>query len=81
MLVTEQDAAATTAAQALALAKILYGGEPKPGQVYSVSKRTDRFSAHRILVYILSHLMSDEDNRRYVQDALGMAEETERGGW
>lgn len=81
MLTIEQVAgiasSAMTEPQARALYRILYGAEREAKAdtmaILGVN-RVNRFEAHRILNYVLTHMMSDEDNARYVKDQLGLGE-------
>lgn len=79
MLTIEEVASLTksgmTEPQARALYGILYGEDlAAKASTMDLLKvnRCDRFEAHRILTYVLTHMMSDQDNARYVHEQLGL---------
>jgi hypothetical protein len=64
-----------TEKQARALYGILYGEDlAAKASTMDLLKvhRCDKFEAHRILAHVLTHMMSDADNARYVSEQLGL---------
>jgi len=54
------------------LTQLAYGPKYDLTQQLRVSAAVDRFEAHSILAYVLSHTMSDEHNTQYVRKQLGL---------
>ena len=62
-----------TDAQALAVSRMLYKDEHVAQSRAAYYKdKADSFEAHRILNYVLTHLMSDESNAVYIEEQLGL---------
>ena len=83
MLTLEQVISSTAAAMTEPQARALYGliyGQDSAAKAETLEllkvHRCDRFEAHRILAYVLSHTMSDETNKAYVIEQLGLGDNT-----
>jgi len=68
-----------TMEQAKFIVEVLHKAVPvEPGvklaEALVLMYKADEFEAHRIISYVLTHLMSDEHNALYVIDQLGLRE-------
>lgn len=79
MLTLEQVVGITSRAMTEKQARALYGfihGWDKAAKAGTMElltvNRCDSFEAERILKYVLNHMMSDEDNARYIKEQLDL---------
>ena len=72
--VVETISKAMLPAQVEMLSRIVYGPNPTLKQQLELSIRADRFEAHSILSHVLGHTMSDENNRAYIVEQLGLGD-------
>jgi hypothetical protein len=64
-----------TDAQALAISRLLYNDEHVAQSRAGYYKdKADSFRAHSILSYVLTHMMSDDENMRYIKERLKLGE-------
>jgi hypothetical protein len=74
---TETATKSMTHAQAEALARILYGNDVPIVRRTRIVDKASTFEAHRIISYVLTHMMSDKDNASYVAEQLGLEDPNE----